>query len=88
MSKSRTLSGLVSDGGALADGQLNAQDIGAQPALVSGTTIKTVNGTSLLGSGNIVIAGGGGGGGGAINIDGGFPDSSYTGVSPIDGGTA
>jgi hypothetical protein len=87
MSKSRTLSGLVSDGGALADGQLNAQDIGAQAALVSGTTIKTVNGTSLLGSGDIVIAGGGGGGG-AVNIDGGFPDSVYTGVSPIDGGSA
>jgi hypothetical protein len=86
MSKSRTLSGLVSDGGALADGQLTAQDIGAQPALVSGTTIKTVNGTSLLGSGDIVIAGGGGGG--AVNIDGGFPDSVYTGVSPIDGGSA
>jgi hypothetical protein len=59
MSKSRNLSRLVSDGGALADGQLTAQDIGAQAALVSGTTIKTVNGTSLLGSGDIVIAGGG-----------------------------
>jgi hypothetical protein len=33
----------------------------AQPALVSGTNIKTVNGQSLLGSGNIVISGGGGG---------------------------
>jgi hypothetical protein len=65
MSKSRILSGLVSDGGALADGQLNAQDIGAQPALVSGTTIKTVNGASLLGSGNITVEGGGGGGGGS-----------------------
>jgi hypothetical protein len=30
-----------------------------QDTLVSGTSIKTVNGTSLLGSGNIVIAGGG-----------------------------
>jgi len=29
-----------------------------QPELISGTTIKTVNGTSLLGSGNIVISGG------------------------------
>lgn len=29
-----------------------------QPILVSGTTIKTVNGTSLLGSGNIAIVGG------------------------------
>ena len=33
----------------------------SQPALVSGTNIKTINGTSLLGSGNIVISGGGGG---------------------------
>ena len=32
----------------------------AQSALVSGTSIKTVNGTSLLGSGNIAISGGGG----------------------------
>lgn len=32
-----------------------------QDALVSGTNIKTINGTSLLGSGNIVISGGGGG---------------------------
>lgn len=29
-----------------------------QQALVSGTSIKTVNGTSLLGSGNIAVAGG------------------------------
>ena len=29
-----------------------------QPLLVSGTNIKTINGTSLLGSGNIVISGG------------------------------
>ncbi len=32
----------------------------AQATLVSGTNIKTVNGTSLLGSGNITISGGGG----------------------------
>jgi hypothetical protein len=38
------------------------QDIsGKQDKLVSGTNIKTINGTSLLGSGNIVISGGGGG---------------------------
>ena len=35
----------------------------AQETLVSGTNIKTVNGTSLLGSGNITISGGGGGSG-------------------------
>ena len=34
-----------------------ASDIGAQPTLVSGTNIKTVNGNSLLGSGNLVISG-------------------------------
>jgi hypothetical protein len=38
------------------------QDIsGKQDKLVSGTNIKTINGTSLLGSGDIVISGGGGG---------------------------
>lgn len=31
-----------------------------QATLVSGTNIKTINGTSVLGSGNIVISGGGG----------------------------
>lgn len=35
------------------------QDLsGYQPKLVSGTNIKTINGTSILGSGNIVIEGG------------------------------
>jgi hypothetical protein len=33
---------------------------GAQPSLVSGFNIKTVNGVSLLGSGDMTIAGGGG----------------------------
>lgn len=33
---------------------------GKQNTLVSGTNIKTINGNSLLGSGNIVISGGGG----------------------------
>lgn len=32
---------------------ITASDVGAQPTLVSGTNIKTVNGNSLLGSGNI-----------------------------------
>jgi hypothetical protein len=36
-------------------------DIGGQASLVSGTNIKTVNGQSLLGSGDLVIAGGGSG---------------------------
>ena len=34
---------------------------GKQDTLVSGTNIKTINNTSLLGSGNIDISGGGGG---------------------------
>lgn len=36
----------------------SSEDVGAQPTLVSGVNIKTVNGNSLLGSGNIVIRGG------------------------------
>ena len=36
-----------------------ASEVGAQPTLVSGTNIKTVNNESLLGSGNIEIQGGG-----------------------------
>lgn len=35
---------------------------GKQPALVSGTNIKTINGSSLLGSGDLIVSGGGGGG--------------------------
>ena len=31
---------------------------GLQPTLVSGTNIKTINSTTLLGSGDLVIAGG------------------------------
>lgn len=38
--------------------KLDATDAGFQPTLVSGTNIKTVNGSSLLGSGNIVAGGG------------------------------
>jgi len=33
---------------------------GKQATLVSGTNIKTVNGTTLLGSGDLVVSGGGG----------------------------
>jgi hypothetical protein len=36
---------------------------GKQDDLISGTNIKTINGTSVLGSGDLVISGGGGGGG-------------------------
>lgn len=42
------------------------QDIsGKQDKLVSGTNIKTINGESILGSGNITISGGSGSGGGS-----------------------
>lgn len=41
---------------------------GKQAALVSGTNIKTVNGNSLLGSGDITIEGGGTSGGGDENV--------------------
>jgi hypothetical protein len=35
---------------------------GKQDTLVSATNIKTINGVSVLGSGNMVISGGAGGG--------------------------
>ena len=50
-------------------------------ALVSGTSIKTVNGTSLLGSGDLVI-------GGSSSIDGGAASSTYGGSNTINGGGA
>lgn len=40
----------------------NVKDANAQPTLVSGTNIKTINNESILGSGNLVIQGGSGGG--------------------------
>lgn len=60
------------------------QDIsGKQDKLVSGTNIKTINGTSILGSGDIVISGGGGGGG---SSSGNYPivysDSSFPTIEP------
>lgn len=36
-------------------------DVEKQPLLISGSTLKTINGTSLLGSGNLTISGGSGG---------------------------
>ena len=38
-----------------AAGSITAADVGAQATLVSGTNIKTVNGTTLLGSGNLAV---------------------------------
>lgn len=56
MSKARTLASTVSTGAVLADGTIDAAEVsGAQPTLVSGTNIKTVNSTSLLGSGDVAV---------------------------------
>lgn len=40
-------------------GNKTSSDLGVQDTLVSGTNIKTINNTSLLGSGDITISGGG-----------------------------
>lgn len=52
-----------------------------QDLLVSGTNIKTLNGGSLLGSGDIIV-------GGSSNIDGGSSSSVYTTGTGINGGNA
>lgn len=57
----------------------NHASAGYQPALVSTVNIKTINGNSLLGSGNIFIEGGGEGGGFTptdLLTDYGFTDNS------------
>lgn len=41
---------------------LNTELAGKQATLVSGTSLKTINGQSLLGSGDLTISGGSGGG--------------------------
>ena len=73
---------------------------GAQEELVSGTNIKTINGTSVLGSGNITIQGGGGGGdvnviesitfnGSAVPVDGNKNAAiTYTETEPDFNGSA
>ena len=57
------------------------QDIsGKQDKLVSGTNIKTINGTSILGSGDIVISGGGGSSGGSgayAEVNHGTSDTTF-----------
>ena len=47
---------VLKDGGSIP----TLSSLGAQEALVSGTNIKTINGTSILGSGDISVSGGGG----------------------------
>ena len=53
---------------------------GKQDKLVSGTNIKTINGTSILGSGNITISGGssGGGSGAYSQVNHGTSDTTFT----------
>ena len=53
---------------------------GKQDKLVSGTNIKTINGTSILGSGNITISGGssGGGSGAYAQVNHGTSDTTFT----------
>lgn len=58
------------------DGLNNKQD-----KLISGTNIKTVNGTSILGNGNIVISGGGSSSGGSSaysEVNHGTSDTTFT----------
>jgi hypothetical protein len=54
------LAATISDFNASADARVVAGITGKQNTLVSGTNIKTVNGNSLLGSGDLSIGGGGG----------------------------
>jgi len=49
-----------------------------QATLVSGTNIKTINGTTLLGSGDLVISGGGGGSGTVTNVSSSTADLTVT----------
>lgn len=55
----------ITQAGATDDGYLSTGDWNAfnnkQDALVSGVSIKTINGSSVLGSGDLVVGGGGGG---------------------------
>ena len=63
------------------------KSIYGQEKLVSGTNLKTINGNSLLGSGNITISGGGGGG---VIVSSSAPagDSSMLWVDTGNGGLA
>lgn len=55
-------------GNAVANSAIYAALSGKQESLVSGTNIKTINGESILGSGDIQIQGGSGGGGTVTSI--------------------
>lgn len=56
-----------------------------QSTLISGTNIKTINGTSVLGSGDIVVEGGGGDGGDTLASEGALINSATAKTTPVDG---
>jgi len=62
---------------------INELDTEKQSTLVSGTNIKTINGSSILGSGDLVISGGGGSGitiqDGPLVIDGAATNLTFSG---------
>lgn len=61
--------------------------LGAQAALVSGTNIKTINGTSILGSGDIVISAGSSGSVTSVALSGGTTGLTTTGGPVTSAGT-
>jgi hypothetical protein len=64
----------------------NTGAVSVQPTLVSGTNIKTINGESVLGAGNIVVSGGGGVS--SVNtLDGALTLAAGSNVTITDNGT-
>jgi hypothetical protein len=60
--------------------------VSVQPTLVSGTNIKTINGESVLGAGNIVVSGSGGVS--SVNtLDGALTLAAGSNVTITDNGT-
>lgn len=90
--KERTAAaGVTIDGVLVKDGLVDGVDVSTLPGtiaakqdtLVSGTNIKTINGTPVLGSGDIVISGGGGGTGDVV----GPASSTDNAIARFDGTT-
>jgi hypothetical protein len=71
----------ISDFNTAVDARVVAGITGKQDTLVSGTNIKTINGTSVLGSGNIVVSGGAGATGGSSTLS--FGSVPGTNISTI-----
>jgi len=78
----------ISDFNTAADTRVVAGITGKQDTLVSATNIKTINGNSLLGSGDIAISGGGSGVGGTATIAFGAAPGTNTSSVVITGQTA